>query len=211
MGMEGRRVVYVRIGNRKEPVEIDRRTTAADILRKVGADPENYILTVNGASKAPEDKILPLLTGDDDLRVFPRTEVGSFPIFLTGRRRMKQEETLLREICFHPIAENVFRGVVKAGNRVLDMDVIFPATFPYARPMILIYDRWFIGKHPCIIPRREGIEVHFRDEEWKPWMHAVELVSNTVDFLERVTRRSGYICPPDLETFLSLLRSLRRR
>jgi len=41
MGMEERKVVYVKIGERKEEVEVDGKTTAADILREIGADPKS--------------------------------------------------------------------------------------------------------------------------------------------------------------------------
>lgn len=198
----------MKFGERKEEVEIDGRTTAADVIRKVGADPERHVLILNGITRAPEDKILPLLTGDDELRVVPKTKAGSSSNFFTGKKRMKMEETLLRELGFYPIAKNVYRGVVKAGDRVLDMDVVFPETFPFARPMILIYDEWFLGKHPCIIARENGIEVHFEDACWRPWMHAADLVASAVDFLDRIAGVE-YVWKK-FQALISSFRSLRR-
>ena len=123
---------------------------------------------------------------------------------------MKQEETLLREIGFVPIGAGIFRGVVKAGKKLVDMDIIFPATFPYARPIVVIHDPSFLGKHPCIIQRDYGIEVHFHDEDWKPWMHAVDLVVLAADFLERVENSSVRRIRWEDQLLLRLLRERLR-
>ena len=112
MGMEERKVVYVKIGERKEEVEVDGKTTAADILREIGADPKRHMLILN-ALQEPRRTKYSLLTGDDELRVVTKTKVGSSFNFFTGKKRIKVEETLLRELGFYPIAKNVYRGVVK--------------------------------------------------------------------------------------------------
>ncbi|RLI82418.1 hypothetical protein DRP04_03970, partial [Archaeoglobales archaeon] len=182
----GSRVVYVRVGARKEEIEIDGNTTAEDVIRAVGGDPETYVLIVNGNSLCRKDKVLPLLAeGENDVRILPKAKVGHSSYFLTGDARLRQEETLLREIGFLPAGKNRFTGLVKVGKRVIEMDAVLPSTFPYARPIILIHDYSFLGKHPCIMQRDYGIEVHFHDEDWKPWMHAVDLVVLAADFLER--------------------------
>lgn len=211
-----RRTVYVRIGTRKEAVEIDGNTTAEELIRKLGGDPERDVITVNGSSTGPRDKIFPLLTGeDDDIRLVPKAKVGRSTTFnfLTDQKRMKQEETLLREMGFYPLGRGVYRGLVRAGRKVIEMDVIFPATFPYARPIIVIHDLSFLGKHPCIIQREFGLEVHFHDSDWKPWMHAADLVVQAVDFLERVSRRRvpWRESPGIILELLELLRSSGRQ
>ena len=218
MGAEGeRRTVYVRVGSRKEAVEIDGNTTAEELIRKLGGDPERDVITVNGSSTAPGDKIFPLLTGeDDDIRLVPKAKVGrtaSTSNFLANQKRLKQEETLLREIGFYPAGRGVYRGLVRAGGKVIEMDVLLPATFPYTRPIIVIHDPSFLGKHPCIIQREFGIEVHFYDSDWKPWMHAADLVVQAVDFLDRVAGRRCTLPwerPGIILELLELLRSSRR-
>ena len=189
--MGERRVVYVRVGARKEEIEIDGNTTAEDVIRAVGGDPEMDVLMVNGNSLGRKDRVLPLLVeGENDVRVLPKAKVGHSSYFLTGEARLRQEETLLREIGFLPSRRNTFTGLVKVGKRILEMEVVLPSTFPYSRPVVLIHDHSFLGKHPCIMLRENGIEIHFHDEDWKPWMHAVDLVVLATDFLERVEKGS---------------------
>ena len=186
--MGEKKFVNVRVGARHVLVEIDNNTTAEDIIRMVGGDPERDVLTVNSTTRGRKDRILPLLTGrDDDVRVISRAKVGSL-YFLTGEKRLRQEETLLREIGFFPSGRNRFTGPVMVGKRIVEMEVILPLTFPYARPIILVHDHSFLGRHPCIMLREEGVEIHFRDEDWKPWMHAADLVVLASDFLERVEK-----------------------
>ena len=179
------RLVHVRVGCEIKDVVIDENTTAEDLIRAVGAKPEMSLLLVNGISVYRKDRILPLLKEGEDIRVLPRVLFN----FLTGEERLRQEETLLREIGFLPAGKNRFRGLVKAGRKVIEMEVILPSTFPYTRPLIMISDRSFLGKHPCIMLRENGIEVHFHDEDWKPWMHASDLVVQASDFLGMVERR----------------------
>ena len=204
----GKRTVYVRVGTDKVPVEIDEKTTAGDIKRKLGRT--DMILTVNGNTVADSDKILPLLTeGENYIRLMPESPVGSSSLFFTGEKRLKQEETLLREIGFVPTGARRFSGFVRAGSRIVKMHVYLPSTFPYSRPIITIDDPYFLGKHPCIMQRDYGIEVHFHDEDWKPWMHAADLAVQAIAFLKSVEKRCGRWIPEELISLLRLAGSLR--
>lgn len=190
--MGGRRTIYVRVGPNKVPVEVDEKTTARDIKRMLGAS-KDYVLTINGNAVSDNDKILPLLTeGENTVTLAPPTVVGSSSFsFFTGEMRLKQEETLLREIGFFPSGHREFSGLVKVGDRVIMMKVYLPSTFPYSRPIITINDPSFLGRHPCILRSSYGIEVHFHDSCWKPWMHASELVVQAISFLRSLEKRRG--------------------
>jgi len=188
--MGGKRTIYIRIGTDKVPVEIDEKTTAKDIKKKLGR--ENDVLMVNGNTIGDNDKILPLLTeGENIVQLVPRTPVGSS--FFIGEMRLMQEETLLRELGFIPSGHRKFSGLVKVGNKIIVMTVYLPSTFPYSRPIITIDDPSFLGKHRCIIPNEHGIEVHFHDSDWKPWMHASELVVQAISFLRSLGRKRWWI------------------
>lgn len=202
--MGGRRTVHIRVGTDKIPVEIDERTTARDIKRKLGR--RDMVLIVNGNTVADDDKILPLLTeGENDIRLVPNTPVGSsFPFFI-GEMRLKQEETLLRELGFVPSGYREFSGFVRVGNKIISMTVYLPSTFPYSRPIITIDDPSFLDKHPCIMLNEHGIEVHFKDNYWKPWMHASELVAQAISFLRSIEKRRSNLWKR-LEAFRNLMR-----
>ncbi len=202
--MGGKRTIHIRVGTDKIPVEIDERTTAKDIKRKLGRT--DMVLIVNGNTLADDDKILPLLTeGENDIRLVPNTPVGSSFSFFTGKMRLKQEETLLRELGFLPSGYREFSGLVKVGDRIIRMRVYLPSTFPYSRPIITIDDPSFLGRHPCIMLNERGIEVHFQDSYWKPWMHASELVAQAIGFLRSIEKRriSSWA---GLEAFRNLMR-----
>jgi len=205
----GKRTVYVRVGTDKVPVEIDEKTTAGDIKKKLGRT--DMILTVNGNTVADSDKILPLLTeGENDVRLMPESPVGSLFPFFTGEKRLRQEETLLREIGFVPTGARRFSGFVRTGSRIVKMHVYLPSTFPYSRPIITIDDPYFLEKHPCIMERDYGIEVHFHDEDWKPWMHAADLAVQAIAFLKSVERRDTRWIPEKLISLFRLAGSPRR-
>jgi hypothetical protein len=207
----GRRRIEISVGADKVPVEIDERTTAGDVKRKLGRAGDDWKLLVNNVALSDEEKILPKLTGkDDEIALVPRTDVGSSSIFLTGEKRLKQEETLLRRMGFLPDGYRRYSGLFMAGDRIVKMSVYFPATFPYSRPIITIDDPYFLGKHPCIIRSSYGIEVHFHDSDWKPWMHASELAAQAISFLKSLVKRRVSRCTIDL-FLLELLESLRRQ
>jgi hypothetical protein len=72
--MSASKKIMVRIGTDKVPVAIDGSTTAEELRRILGRG--NYVLTINGNTVGNKDKIAPLLTGDDDIRLTPRAPVG---------------------------------------------------------------------------------------------------------------------------------------
>ena len=85
------------------------------------------------------------------------------------------------------------------------MTVYLPSTFPYSRPIITIDDPSFLGRHPCIMLNEHGIEVHFKDNYWKPWMHASELVVQAISFLRSIEKRRSNLWKR-LEAFRNLMR-----
>jgi len=185
----GAREIWVRIGTRKERVEVDENTTAKDLIRELGGDPDRDVIVVNGATLGSNDRVAEHLTeGENYVKMAPKTIFGSSTSNFF--KRLKLEETLLRELGFYRVMDGIYRGRVKVGDRVIDMDVLIPPGFPGVRPVIMIYDPWFLGKHPCIIRRNTGIEVHFVDDCWHPGMHAADLAVQAVDFLERVWRNN---------------------
>ncbi|WP_456469635.1 hypothetical protein [Archaeoglobus sp.] len=204
----GVREIWVRVGERKEPVEVDGRMTAEDLIRKMGGDPGKDVVVVNGVTLAPQDRVAEFLTeGENHVKILPKTVVGSSTSNFFNR--LKLEETLLREIGFYRVRDGIYRGRVKAGNRIIDMDVLIPRGFPHIRPVIMIYDPWFLGRHPCIIRRNTGIEVHFVDDCWHPEMHAADLAVQAVDFLDRVAKESGGRGYPWRDPVLELARLIR--
>ncbi len=221
MGLEsGPRRIEVLIGADRVPVEIDERTTARDVKRKLGRDSSEWMLLVNNVVLGDKEKILPKLTGkDDDIRLVPKTDVGSSLIFLTGEKRMKQEETLLRGMGFVPDGHRKYSGLFMACGRIFKMTVYLPPTFPYSRPIITIDDPYFLGKHPCILRSSYGIEVHFHDSDWKPWMHAADLAAQAVSFLKSFEKKEEERDVPCadrediialVERYIELLGRLRR-
>jgi hypothetical protein len=51
-------------------MSIDANTTTGEILQKLGRP--SFVLTINDTTMGHDDKIMPLLTGSDDIRVNPR-------------------------------------------------------------------------------------------------------------------------------------------
>ncbi len=216
MGVERKRRIEISVGADKVPVEIDERTTAGDIKRMLGRTGKDWKLLVNNVALSDNEKVMPKLTGkDDEIMIVPRTDVGFSSNFLTGEKRLKQEETLLRRMGFLPDGYRKYSGLFMACGRIVKMTVYLPQTFPYSRPIITIDDPYFLGKHPCIIRSSYGIEVHFHDYDWKPWMHASELVAQAISFLKSFEKR-GVPCADRediialVERYIELLGRLRR-
>jgi len=67
-------------------------------------------MLILNALQEPRRTKYSLLTGDDELRVVTKTKVGSSLNFFTGKKRMKVEETLLRELVFTR-SRRMFTGV----------------------------------------------------------------------------------------------------
>lgn len=185
------RAVYVRLaGGDVVPVNADSSMTAGDLKRELGFDTRDYLVLVNGVRVGDGERILNYVRSDsDEVEIVPITDVGShFFNFLTGEKRLRQEDTLLRKFGFKKMGERRYVAPASACGRVFRMYVTLPETFPYSRPVITIDDRWFAGKHPCIADRGEEIEIHFHDEDWEPWMHAHHLAFNALRFLKGLDR-----------------------
>ncbi len=185
----------VRVGADVVPMYVDANMTAGDLKRELNLDSRDYIVRVNDVTLTDEEKILRYITSDrDEVEVLPVTDVGSSDSlssnFLTGEKRLRQEETLLRRIGFVPVKDrkNRYVGIVRACGRTFKMFVTLPETFPYSRPIITINDPWFLNKHPCIIRRGWEVEIHFHDEDWNPRMHASQLALNAIRFLKSFER-----------------------
>ena len=192
MGVQ-EKVVNVRIGADLVPMHVDAEMTAGDLKRELNLNRRDYIVRVNNGTLTDGEKILRYIASDrDEVEILPVTDVGASAssIFLTGERRHRQEEVLLRKIGFVPVKDrrNRYVGIVRACGRTFKMFVTLPETFPYSRPVITINDPWFLNKHPCIVRRGMEIEIHFHDEDWDPRMHASQLALNAIRFLKSFER-----------------------
>lgn len=195
------REIFVRVGPDKVPVKIDSNTTAGDIKRMLGKP--DMALTINGNTVGDRDKVMPLLSeGDNDIRLVPKATVGweSHPFSF----RLKQEETLMREIGFYPVDGKSYVGSTVIGGDIVNILVLVPETFPYSQPRIIVQDRDFLGLHHCIIPDSLGARIHFRDNQWRPDMHIADLTMNAIAFLKGLETRYK------MRKFTSMVRRLFR-
>ncbi len=190
--MAQERVVYVQlVGGDSVPVNVDANMTAGDLKRELGFDEREFIVRVNNVTLRDDERILDFVRSErDSVEILPVTDVGRISRnFLTGEERFRLEDTLLRRIGFSRIGERRYVAAARACGRIFRIYVTLPETFPYSRPVITIDDRWFAGKHRCIVDRGNEIEVHFHDSDWEPWMHAHHLALNALRFLNSLGRR----------------------